>query len=226
MPSNSGVVVGSGARPGVSGIRRLVGVKVRVVLEKVVVVVVGLVVERLGGFLVVLLLRVRRRGGPLLLVDGVVGVKDGFVLMVVDHHPADHAARRLSDPLLRACVELRRLRGYYRPAGSRHWVLKALRWGRDHWNGGQRLAKESRGSGGALLGGHVCGLLRRLCRVRVASCRQVLLGPSQSCCTEAPELLRAPLWVTVVIPAPITPHLRGLHRLRTSIGARGRVSSS
>lgn len=199
MPSYSGVVVWGGARPGLSGIG-FIWVKVRAVLKKVVIVVVGLVVM-LRGFLVVGVLRVRREC-PFVVVDRIIGMKDGFVLMVVDHHAADHTADCVSRHLFLARVELRLLR-YYCTACSWQSVLKALRWGRDNRDRGESLCKESRGCVGALLAGHAFGLLSLLCLVRIKSCRLVLFSPSWGTSTEAPKLLRAPLRVTVIIPAPI-----------------------
>lgn len=223
MPSNSRVVMRSGARPGMSGIC-FIWVKVRVVLKKVVTVVVGLVVVLLRGFLIVLVLRVRR-GCPFVVIDGITGMKDGFVLMVVDHHAADHTAHRLSNHLLLARVELWLL-GCYCTAYSRQGVLEALRWGRDNRDRGEILCKESRGRIGALLRGHVCGLLRLLRLVWVKSCRLALFSPSQGWCTEAPKLLRAPFWVTIIIPAPIIYHVSRLHCQCATIAAWGHFSRS
>lgn len=110
MPSHSGVVVRSSARPGLSGIG-FIWVEVRAVLKKVVIVVVGLVAVMLRGFLVVGVLRVRREC-PFVVVDRITGMKDGFVLMVVDHHAADHTADCVSRHLFLARVELRLLRYY------------------------------------------------------------------------------------------------------------------
>lgn len=87
VPPNSGVAVWGRARPGVSVIR-LVRVEVRLLLEEAVVVGVGLVVVTLR----VVLVLGAGGGRPPVVVDGVVGAKDGLVLMVVDHHAADHAA--------------------------------------------------------------------------------------------------------------------------------------
>lgn len=223
MPSNSRVAMRRGARPGVSVVW-FIWVGVRGVLKKVVIVVVGLIVVMLRGFLVVLVLRVRR-GRPFVLVDGIVRRKDGFVLMVVDHHAADHTAHCVSNHLLLACAELRLL-GYYCTACSWQRVLKALRWGRDNRDRGESLCKESRGCIGALLGGHVLGLLRLLGLVWIKSCHLVLFSPSQGWCTEAPKLLRAPLWVTIIIPDPIIYHLNEGRLQRAAIAAWGHFSSS
>lgn len=100
MPSNSRVVMWSRAWPGVSVIW-LIWVKVRVILEEVVTVVVGLIVVTIRGILIVLVLRV----SPFVVIDGIVRVKDGFVLVVVDHHAADHTAGPVADQLVRAGVE-------------------------------------------------------------------------------------------------------------------------
>lgn len=103
MPSNSRVVMRGRAWPGVSVIW-LIWVKVGVILEEVVTVVVGLIVVMIRGVRIVLVLRVRRVS-PFVVIDGIVGVKDGFVLVVVDHHAADHAAGPVADQLVRAGVE-------------------------------------------------------------------------------------------------------------------------
>lgn len=217
MPSGSRVAMRSGARSGVSGIR-LLRVEVRVVLEKVVAVVVGLAAVGLGGFLVVL--RLRGRGGcPVVVVDGVAGAEDGFVLVVVDHHAADHAAHGVSHHLLLARVELRLL-GDYCTACSRQRLLEALRWGRNNGDGGESLGEESGGCVGARQGGHVW------VRVRVRSRRLGLFSPSQGWRVEAPELLRAPLWVTIVVPGPVVDRLSGLRRQCAAIAAGGHFGRS
>lgn len=213
MPSNSGVVMWSGGQPRVFGVC-FIWVTVRVVLKKVVIVVVGLVVVVLGGFLIVLLLRV----SPLVVIDRLVGMKHGFVLMVVDHHAADHTADCVSYGLFLACVELRLLGGC--TACSWQRVLKGLRGGRDNWDRGESLCKKSRGCIGALLGGHAFGLLSLLCLVWIKSCRLVLFSPSQGWCSEAPR------WVTIIKPAPIIYHLNGLHGQCATVAASGHFSRS
>lgn len=223
MPSNPRVAMWRRAWPGVSVIW-LIGVEVGLLLKEVVVVGVGLIVVMLGGLRVALVLGARR-GRPFVVVDGIVGVKDGLVLVVVDHHAADHAADPVAHHLVRAGVQ-RGLRGYECAACSRQRVFKDPRRGRDNRDRGETLCKESRGSMEALLGGHVFGLLTLLCLVGIKSCCLVLLSPSQGWCTEAPEQLRAPLWVTIIIPATLIYHLNGLHWLRASVAAGGHFSRS
>lgn len=101
MPPNSRVAMRRRAWPGVSVIW-LVWVEVRLLLEEVVVVGVGLVVVTLRGL-------GAGRGRPVVVVDGVVGAKDGLVLMVVHHHAADHTAHSVSHHLLGAGVQRRLL---------------------------------------------------------------------------------------------------------------------
>lgn len=103
MPSNSGVAMWGRAWPGVSVVR-LLWVEVRLLVKEVVVVGVGLVVVMLRGLRVVLVLGARR-GRPAVVIDGIVGVEDGLVLMVVDHHAADHAADSVAHQLLGAGVQ-------------------------------------------------------------------------------------------------------------------------
>lgn len=224
MPPYSGVEVWSGARPGVSGIGFIWG-EVRAVLKKVVIVVVGLGGVMLRAFLVVGVLRGRGERRPFAVVDRIIGMKDGFVLMVVDHHAADHTADGVGSHLFLARAELRLLR-YYCTACSWQRGLKALRWGRDNRDRGETLGKESRSCVGALLGGHVVRLLSLLGLVWIKSCRLVLLRPSRGWCAEAPKLLGAPLRVTIIIPAPIIQHLNGLPCQRATIAAWGHFSCS
>lgn len=109
MPSNSRVAMWRRAWPGVSVIG-LIWVEVRLLLKEVVVVGVGLIVVMRRGLRVVLVLGARR-GRPRVVIDGIIGVKDGLVLMVVDHHAADHAADSVSQHLFAAGVQ-RWLLGY------------------------------------------------------------------------------------------------------------------
>lgn len=102
MPSDSRVAVWRGARR--VSVIGLIWVEVRLLWEEVVVVGVGLVVVMLGGLRVVLALGAGG-GRPLAVVDGAIGAKDGLVLMVVDHHAADHTAHPVSHHLVGAGVQ-------------------------------------------------------------------------------------------------------------------------
>lgn len=217
VASNSGKVMGGAARPGESGVR-VVWLKVGGQRWKVVIVVVGLTAVMLRGFLEVLVLRVMGVR-PFVVIDGIVGTKDGFVLVVVDHHAADHTAHAFPHHLLLARVG-RRLLGEDCAARSWQRVLKALRWGRDNWDWGQSLGKERGGCIGALLGGHGFGWLSLLCLVWIKTCPLALFSPSQARCTEAT------LWVNIPIPGPIIYHGNALRWRGASIAAWGHFSGS
>lgn len=103
VPPNSRVAMRRRAWPGVSVIW-LIWVEVRLLLKEVVVVGVGLVVVMPRGLRVVLVLGARR-GRPVVVIDGAVGVKDGLVLVVVDHHAADHTADSVAHHLVGAGLQ-------------------------------------------------------------------------------------------------------------------------
>lgn len=135
-------------------------------------------------------------------------MKHGFVLMVMDHHPTDHTVN--SGPhLFCVCVELWLL-GHHSSAGHRMSVFKDLRRGWNIWDRGESVSKETRRCTGSLLGGHCMRLLSLLCLVWIKSWCVALFSPSGCFCIVVSKLQRVPLWVSVIIPASITHHLKGI----------------
>lgn len=111
-----------------------------------------------------------RRAWTVPIIQRIIGVKHGFVLMVVDHHATDDAVG--SGPNRLPC------------AGAGHWLLlwrphhvagcggrgvkDIRRWG-EPWDRREGASEETRGCGGALLGAQLLRFLEFLCLVRITS---------------------------------------------------------
>lgn len=130
-------------------------VAVRVLLKVHVITMVDLIVVALRVLLVLEVIRVRaqnirvrrvRRPGAVMVIHRFIWIKHGFVLMVVDHHPTDDTVRSGPDPLPGVSVGFS---GDHHTAGCRRGVKR----GREIWNRGKGASEETRGHGGALLGG-------------------------------------------------------------------------
>ncbi len=97
-------------------------------------------------------------------------MKHGFVLMVVDHHPADDTVDSGPDDIPSVCVgHWLLLSGNHRTAVGGRRAVKAMRRGRELWDRREVASEEIRACGGALLGDHPLRLLSLLCLVWIKS---------------------------------------------------------